>query len=98
MGQAKARGTRDQRIAQAVERERIEAERRSEEHRALMQRQREARQEQARKEGIPPVLVADSPSLRRGHTMALMAALAASGAMAVPILTLDESTKRRYRR
>lgn len=96
MGEARRRGTKEQRIAQAVERERIEAARRGEEHRALMKQQQEARFEQARKEGIPPVLVADSGARMSRATM--LAAIAMSGALAVPILMVDELTRRRYSR
>ncbi len=36
MGEARRRGTKEQRVAQAVERARLESLRRSEQHRALM--------------------------------------------------------------
>ncbi len=78
MGEARRRGTKEQRVAQAVERARLESLRRSEQHRALMREQHEARAEQARRAGIPPVLVADEDSSTVRGRLLLAAALAFS--------------------
>ena len=74
MGEAKRRGSKEQRIAQSLERQRLEDARRSAEHKELMKRQQEARFAQARKEGIPPVLVATGAQRRHGMLLALAAA------------------------
>ena len=96
MGQAKARGTFEQRKALAVERRRIEAEQREQERLQAIR----AKHEAVRK--LPPQKRRDAVLLGGGHTpgqtMALMAALVASGAMSIPLVTLDEGTKRRYRK
>lgn len=83
MGEARRRGTKDERIAQAVERERIASERRSEEHRALMERQRQKQAERIAK--LPPEARKEA-LLRRAspkHT-ALMAAAVMALAMPTP--------------
>ncbi len=80
MGQAKARGTFEQRKAEAVERDKVLAAKRTEEHRALMVRQAKERHERlsklepkARKEVM---LMEASPK----HTSLMLAAALALAA------------------
>lgn len=83
MGEARRRGTKDERIEQAVKRERIESARRSEEHRALMERQRQERAERIAK--MPPAARREI-LLRRSSPK--HAALMAAAALALAMPTL----------
>lgn len=90
MGQAKARGTREQRIVQAIERRKAEDAARHEQY----LRDEEARRERLRKlpaQERKEVLLAGGGY----HTAALMAALLASGARIphMPIIAYKKEAK-----
>jgi hypothetical protein len=98
MGQAKLRGTKEQRIAQALERQEIEAAASRERFRLSeidrKEREHKRRMEQAERDGIPPVMVAGGGSPRRTRSHVLAAAMALAAGPLMVISSHDEIARR----
>ena len=94
MGEARRRGTREQRVEQSVERKRLESE-----ARAAAAAARAAEAERVRK--LPPE-VRKEMMFRRSKSMLaradMLALLATANLAALPISSVDDLAKRRYRK
>lgn len=84
MGDARRRGTREDRIAQAIERKKIEDAKRREQFKREEAARIQREQEQARREGIPPVLIASGGTVSNTRNLRMALALAATAFAASP--------------